>query len=279
MAARVLASVARLNSALKCSLLILILISAGFGQSEPNTENGFKPYGTYSGSNIDTINLENGNLLLHIPMPFSYPQRGKVQPSYFLGISSKQWSVTCSGGTNCSWFPAFMIQALSPLPAARGVGVGFDTSLDMIVTRSKHTVVDNVDPGLDEYSDVVSAINTADGSSHSVWWNGTVYVSNDVTGYLVIESNPDANGIFQNVTVRDRAGNVYSMGPYQNLGACKISTAPDNTDPNNPGTITTSDCTQAAQVTAVTDPNGNQVAFGGQDTLGRAATLQGLPIR
>src|SRR5258708_4159206 len=84
--------------------MLLGLKTLTFGQTEPNLENGFKPYGTYSGSNIDSVNLMNGNLMLHIPMPFDLPQRGRVQPAYFLGVTSKLWMKTCAGST-CWWYP------------------------------------------------------------------------------------------------------------------------------------------------------------------------------
>jgi len=42
---------------------------------DPNLEIGFKPFGGFEGGNIDTVNLENLHLNLHIPL-VSYPQRG-----------------------------------------------------------------------------------------------------------------------------------------------------------------------------------------------------------
>jgi hypothetical protein len=50
--------------------VVLIASSAVFGQSEPNLETGFKPYGSYHGSDIDSVNVMNGNLTLHIPYPY-----------------------------------------------------------------------------------------------------------------------------------------------------------------------------------------------------------------
>ena len=91
-------------------LLAIFLVTCGsvFGQTQPNPENGYKPYGSYDGSNIDTINTMNGNLMLHLPMPFSYPQRRKLNLLNLLTISSKNWSVQCSPPqigtpTSCYW--------------------------------------------------------------------------------------------------------------------------------------------------------------------------------
>ncbi len=117
-------------------VLLLAVVLAGViplqAQTEPNLENGFKPYGTYSGSNIDSVNLENGNLMLHIPMPFSLPQRGRIQPSYFLGITSKLWLQGFGSNSNY-WYPASG-GFLALVPLSRGLG--FDTPLDVAVTRT-----------------------------------------------------------------------------------------------------------------------------------------------
>lgn len=261
-------------------LLILAGSLSLSAQTDPNLENGFKPYGTYSGSNIDTVNLENGNLMLHVPMPFGLPQRGKIQPSYFLGISSKQWITFCAP-TSCYWYPSSIRDDTPPIPALKGLA--FDNSLDLVVIREYNSIVDNVDPGMDFYSESVSSLVTADGATHKLFAVAldptntylSSYLPNDVSGFSVVESNPDANGILQTVVAKDKAGNIYSTGPYHNL-LCHISTKPDDSDPNNPGTITTSDCTQAASVTSVTDTNGNQIVLNGQDTMGRSITMQGI---
>src|SRR5215470_8957467 len=89
-------------------LFILAMTTSVLGQTQPNLENGYKAYGSYDGSNIDTINTMNGNLMLHLPMPFNYPQRGgKINPVNLLTISSKNWAVRCdptpNGPLNCYW--------------------------------------------------------------------------------------------------------------------------------------------------------------------------------
>jgi hypothetical protein len=63
-----------LVAGLLCALLLLSL--PAFSQDPPNLENGYKSYGSYDGTNLDTVNLLNGNLTVHIPLPFYYPQRG-----------------------------------------------------------------------------------------------------------------------------------------------------------------------------------------------------------
>lgn len=254
------------------AIILVLTVLPASSQTDPNLENGFKPYGTYSGSNIDSINLENGNLIVHIPMPFGLPQRGRIQPSYFLGITSKQWSQDCTG-TSCEWLPNFMFQDLNPAPAARGTGVGFDNSFDLSVMRNTHSVVDTVDSGQNQFYEYMTSLNTADGTSHKL----ASGITTDVTGYVAVESNPDANGIPQTVTIRDRAGNVYTTGGWQTISSTVDSEeVPDPNHPGQNGWITTTDTVDVAHVTGVTDPNGNQIVFTGQDTMGRTITMQGF---
>ncbi|HZS27891.1 MAG TPA: hypothetical protein VFB76_11735, partial [Candidatus Angelobacter sp.] len=61
-------------------------------QSAPNLENGVKSFGSYDGSSIDTVNLQNGNVMVHIPL-FSYPERGKMAVSFSAQLNSKNWQV------------------------------------------------------------------------------------------------------------------------------------------------------------------------------------------
>src|SRR5438046_172768 len=56
--------------------LACVLVAAASGQTAIDTGNGFKPYGSFDGSNLDSVNLQNGNFLLHAPLLPSYPQRG-----------------------------------------------------------------------------------------------------------------------------------------------------------------------------------------------------------
>jgi len=46
-----------------------------YAQGDPNTQRGVRPFGSYNGGNIDTIDLSNGSLAVDIPL-ISYPQRG-----------------------------------------------------------------------------------------------------------------------------------------------------------------------------------------------------------
>ena len=64
-----------------CLVCALLLIAAlpSMAQDPSDFEKGFQPYQSYGLTDFDTINLLNGNLLLHIPI-ISYPQRGNMPP-------------------------------------------------------------------------------------------------------------------------------------------------------------------------------------------------------
>ena len=50
---------------------------SAFAQNDPTLDTGFKPYGSYQGGDLDSVNLSNGNLVVHIPLA-GYPQRGSL---------------------------------------------------------------------------------------------------------------------------------------------------------------------------------------------------------
>ncbi len=74
-------------------------------QSAPNLENGFKPYGSYDGSNLDSVNLMDSNLLMHVSLDPHAAQRGKLGPELLLYLTSQNWTGHCDTlqGGNCYW--------------------------------------------------------------------------------------------------------------------------------------------------------------------------------
>ena len=83
--------------------LALILVAAigclpplSFAQAPdlPVDDRGLKPFGSYAGGNLDSINMANGSLTLHIPF-WSYPTATNQWPlpNHFApSISSGPWS-------------------------------------------------------------------------------------------------------------------------------------------------------------------------------------------
>src|SRR5258708_17946722 len=61
-----------------------------WAQSNPNEEQGLKPYDSWHGGDLDSVSLSNGGLVLHIPLA-SFPQRGNLDLSFMVRFSTKQW--------------------------------------------------------------------------------------------------------------------------------------------------------------------------------------------
>src|SRR5258708_26750331 len=80
----------------KLWLVILAIILAGsipvLAQSNPNEEQGLKPYDSWHGGDLDSVSLSNGGLVLHLPLA-SFPQRGNLDLSFMVRFSTKQWRV------------------------------------------------------------------------------------------------------------------------------------------------------------------------------------------
>ena len=48
--------------AVLCVVILALLSGSAFGQASPLEEEGIKPYGAYSGGDIDKVSLTNGTL-------------------------------------------------------------------------------------------------------------------------------------------------------------------------------------------------------------------------
>lgn len=87
------------SAALVVAAVVLFAAVSLLGQTPIDMGNGFKPWGSYDGSNLDSVNLENGNLLLHAPIIPTYPQRGSLTPQLVLYVSSHGWQKKCLAGS------------------------------------------------------------------------------------------------------------------------------------------------------------------------------------
>ncbi|HET6843007.1 MAG TPA: RHS repeat-associated core domain-containing protein [Candidatus Angelobacter sp.] len=268
------------------AILTGIILSANtvvVAQMGPNLENGFKSWGSYHGSSIDTTNTENGNWMLHVPLLPSVPQRGAVTPDYFLYATSKGWQTRCflnaNNQTICYW-------------TSGGTGVTFQRSDELRV----HRTVDIFGSGTGTvtYQAYGYTILSGDGATHQVYGipgtedaNGdaTVYESLDNSGYRLTLSNPDTNGLLTTGAVIDRHGNQYLVG----FGALHCTKPQGNVLPSVGGHAPIIDdapfgdryCSQTGWSGQVVDANGNQMSFhgpgnasAGVDTVGRGQPLE-----
>ncbi len=78
----------------RASLLLAVLVglcgSAG-AQQHPNTARGFGSSGSFSGGDLDSVNLFNGNLVIRLPIGPAYPVNGKLSYQLSLIYNNNVW--------------------------------------------------------------------------------------------------------------------------------------------------------------------------------------------
>jgi YD repeat-containing protein len=267
-----------------------------FAQNQPNTDNGYQPYGSFDEGHIDSVNTMNGNLILNFPVPFAYAQRGSLNPHYMFYLSSKNWMVNCvpdtqsPTGLDCQWQPGIASQCVTPLQnitqgqssrptllqlCAFPAGVSVTSSLDITVKRTVEN--QNVD-GAAAYNAFGYSVVSWDQAVHELYpvpgtadstGEATLFESVDGTGYRLQTSNPGAGGVMNNIALTDRAGNQF-QGTFPPPSSCPtgflnpFDGVPPVTDGGgvyeplaNGGGDVDVFCGQIATFTMVTDPDGN----------------------
>jgi hypothetical protein len=266
-------------------LLPLFVIIVGLSnlllaQTSPDVENGFKDFGSYDHSSLDSVDLKSGNLIIHIPMPWTYPQRGSaIAPHNLLTVSSKSWTTSCNSGTitmdgvepgsGCYWAPGIWRDQQVSLA---GHGLGFDHTLDLSVHR---TWGYQTDP----FSNVTYFSNgygvaTPDGGTHGMVasagaaldpnGNPMAYDARDTSGFHLDLSNPNTtDGTPDTAILTDRHGNRFK-GDWVTQPNCRAVF-----DNQLNGNSSSKNCGQATRLTGITDANGN-VFSTSSDTMGRS---------
>ena len=79
----------------------MFAVQAAWAQVPSYDEVGFKPYGSYDGSSVDKVNLDNLNVTLDIPL-YSLPQRGRLALTYSLPYTNWGYKQTAN---NCTGYP------------------------------------------------------------------------------------------------------------------------------------------------------------------------------
>jgi YD repeat-containing protein len=236
-------------------LLLILTAMIAFGQTGPNLEAGFKPYGSYHGSDTDSVSIMNGNVTWHIPFPVDYPQRGgKLNASNVLLLHSKTWKavVTSSSPVGYAW-------------VSNRDALGYTDSLHPSHARSVGTTVSNGQTIKTVFDD---KLMTWDGASHPVMdiSNGQQksFEAIDGSGWRINTGAPDSSGLPQTAVIIDREGTQYNVTHYGQT--CPASPSPGGfsapgghpaiQNSTTSGTVLPG-CTQHGIVESVTDVNGN----------------------
>ena len=246
---------------LSLAAMIVLCTLSSYAQNDPNLEAGIKPYGSYQGTDIDTVNVMNGNVIVRIPFPANYPQRGALNDDLTLQFHAKGWHlIPLTGSTNDDWAPDRSL-------------MGSADNLHPIHTRfiSQTTV-----SGQTFDSILTQGLTTKDGTTHpllDVSGDGTSLETTDGSGWHIKLSNPDQYGVPQSGVIVDRAGTQYTVSEYDPvLGQCgDASSGGFSVPPTSPQPIrglggnipngTIFNCQYAGFVSETTDSNGNSIGI------------------
>ena len=266
----------KLAKLLCVSAIIFVFSNLLSAQTAPNIENGFKSFGSYQGGELDTVNLQTGNLIFHVPL-FSYPQRGRnLSANYVVAGNSKNWQVGEWIDSQQIVHSKWMLKESAGVSSVVNVGSGVsfaDPSL-FELHRNRHLTTDFT--GNQTYTDDDYAIATSDGAWH--WLSGFTpsghMMTMDGSGIqLILTRGIKADYSDDTATVIFRDGTRYF---FSNFSVPMPTTGQGN---NLVGTHfqpelvldawgTTQTAFDAALGGSGTDANGNVLALP-TDTLGR----------
>jgi RHS repeat-associated protein len=85
---------------LPTTCLALIVGSAAKAQSNPLESQGVTPWGSYQHGDVDSVNLMNGGVVIHIPL-YSLPQRGRLSLSFSIGGNMNSFHVSNACKSGC----------------------------------------------------------------------------------------------------------------------------------------------------------------------------------
>src|SRR5215469_13588882 len=135
---------------------------------DPSLETGIKPFGSYHGGDLDSVNLANGNLILHIQLA-EYPQRGALGYTLRLGYNNKGWYVfpNCNSTTGiCRPYWVWNGQGVTVNSTCCAVGSSLQMSIvsDDQLQISWAPVSPSAPPGVFDFS-----ATTPDGGVHQLF--------------------------------------------------------------------------------------------------------------
>jgi RHS repeat-associated protein len=200
---------------------------ATFGQSVAGGERGAQPYAAFQGGDIDSINLENGNMAINLPI-VSYPQRGgKLQVGLNLVYNNKnfvlqQFCNPSTGGNSTNQCGGNWTSSDPSYPQT------FQGSVQVVSTSQ--LVLEN-GPYLEQCTDATLrypgdptcfALNsfnvlTPDGSTHQMFQTASGPVgwrAIDGSGYFMTSYGSSPNTSIAGWIIYDQQGTQINIPPY-----------------------------------------------------------------
>ena len=152
--------------------LVIFCARGSRAQQEPNLERGYKPFGSYQGGDIDSVNLMNGNVVIHKPLR-SYQQRGsKLGIDYSFRYNNKGFEIS----EFCDSFDACTDQWVLP-----EFGNGVEVIEDHDQIGGSYQLIQSVFNSNDWV--VIPYFSTSDGAQHIMGnTGGANYRTLDATG-------------------------------------------------------------------------------------------------
>jgi RHS repeat-associated protein len=142
--------------------------STSAAQATGDIAQGFTPYQSFHGGDIDSVNLSNGNVILRIPL-LSYPQRGSLKLSFSFLANSKS---------------AHTIEVCSPVPP-KNCTYGWVTTAPVVVDDASVSVAESLyqPGGANSKQETMFAVVTSDGAQHPLVGSETGQITSDATGF------------------------------------------------------------------------------------------------
>lgn len=206
---------ASLASSRRLLVLTAILIAAGSftsAQTNPNTDQGLKPYDSFHGGNLDSVRVTSGNLFFHTT-EYSAAQRGKAALTFSLQYNNKGFrlQIVCVNGSKGPWQ---MPVGSAPDPSSGGTGCAAyytwhwcGTGVQLIVDQNPDQTASCAEPGCPrvdsgefDYSTGMEIFvtpctaYTSDGAAHQLADTGSGYRAVDASG-IFWQGNPATDGV------------------------------------------------------------------------------------
>lgn len=242
------------------AVCVLVFLAAGraVAQVAAPDEQGTKPFGSYYGSDIESVNMDNGRVVLHIPL-YSIPQRGELKTQYYLTYINSGFKQVnnqlpgCEPKTACP--PEYQIQTAGSF---WGVVPIIPGGQNLYVDATDHYTGQTGANGYPYYEKIIE-LHTNDGGIHTLAYSSGAYRTIDGSGWEFLPNTQN------------------SQYP---LGGMLDPTQPDPPDGIS-GTLIDSSGTQYTWTqsgdtsnTLIKDVDGNYITMAGDsitsDTMGRA---------